>query len=154
MIRMLRLVVAPLLLSASAVAGQTPIPASPDSARVDSNAVKEYSIRSGKLMLKSVAAPKPVTLPDGVYTNQSDVTIAILDGKVTRIRESTGEITEIASMRLNRDRLVKLTPATNALMAVTEVTLPSGTFKSEDGRNSVTIVYGRPTAFTIQGGGG
>ena len=104
-------------------------------------------------MLSSIAFPKRIALPDGVYTNQSDVTIAILDGKVTRIRESTGEITEIASMRLNRDRLVKLMPATNALMAVTEVTLPSGTFKSEDGHNSVTIVYGRPTSFTIAGGG-
>ena len=150
MIRVLRLAIAPLMLSASAVAGQTP---SPDAAKADSNAVTEYSIRSGKLMLSSLAAPKPVALPDGVYTNQSDLTIAILGGKVTRIRESTGEITEIASMRLNRDRLVRLMPATNALMAVTEVPLPSGTFKSEDGRNSVTIVFGRPTAFRLSPGG-
>ena len=94
----------------------------------------------------------PVALPDGVNKNQSDLVLAILNGRVTRMGESTGEITEIASMRLNKDRLVKLTPSTNALMAVTDVTLPSGTFTSEDGRSSVKIVFGRPTEFTIPGG--
>ena len=103
-------------------------------------------------MLSSKANPKPVSLPDGVYKNQSDLVLAILDGRVTRLGESTGEITEVASMRLNKDRLVKLTPSTNALMTVTDITLPSGTFTSEDGRSSVKIVFGRPMAFTVPGG--
>ncbi len=103
-------------------------------------------------MLSSKTNPKPVSLPDGVYTNQSDLVLAILDGRVTRIRESTGGITEIAWMRLNKDRLMKLTPSTNALMTVTDVTLPSGTFKSEDGRSYVKIVFGLPTAFSLSGG--
>lgn len=154
MIRLIRLVVTPMIFAASGVSGQAPSAASPDTTTGDPNAVTVYAIRSGKLMLSSKANPKPVAMPDGVYTNQSELTIAILGGRVTRIRESTGEITEFAAMRLNRDRLVKLTPATNALMAVTDVTLPSGTFKSEDGRSSVTVVFGRPTAFIILDGGG
>jgi hypothetical protein len=32
---------------------------------------------------------------------------------------------------------------------VTDITLPSGLFKSEDGSTSFTIVAGRPIAFTI-----
>lgn len=154
MIWALRLVVFPMVFAASAAAGQASAAVSADTTTGDPNAVTEYAIRSGKLMLSSRANPKPTALPDGVYTNQSDLTIAILGGKVTRIRESTGEITEFASMRLNRDRLVKLTPATNALMAVTDVTLPSGTFKSEDGRSALTVVFGRPTAFSLTSGGG
>ncbi|MEO8577011.1 MAG: hypothetical protein ABI556_09935 [Gemmatimonadales bacterium] len=148
----LRLVAILWLFTATAVSAQgQSLMSSSDTTAKDLDAVTAYSIRSGKLMLSSKANTKPVALPDGVYTNQSDLTIALLDGRVTRMKESTGQITEIASMRLNKDRLVKLTPATNALMAVTDVTLPSGTFKSEDGLSSVTVVYGRPTAFTIPG---
>jgi hypothetical protein len=152
MIKVLRLIAILLVSSASAVSAQTEAPASPDTTATDANAVTVFAIRSGRLMLSSKANPKPVVLPDGVYKNQSDLVLAIIDGRVTRIAESTGEITEVASMRLNKDRLVKLTPSTNALMTVTDVTLPSGTFTSEDGRSSVKIVSGRPTMFTIPGG--
>lgn len=152
MISVPRVVAILLVSSASAIAAQTPSPASPDTAAGDPNAVTAYAIRSGRLMLSSKANPKPVSLPDGVYKNQSDLVLAILDGRVTRLGESTGEITEVASMRLNKDRLVKLTPSTNALMTVTDITLPSGTFTSEDGRSSVKIVFGRPMAFTVPGG--
>jgi hypothetical protein len=37
-------------------------------------------------------------------------------------------------------------------MAVTDFTLPSGLFKSGDGLSSVTIVNGRPIAFSLSGG--
>ena len=149
----IRMLVALLLAFAgSAVSAQAQPPAAPDTTAADANAVTAYAIRSGKLMLSSKANPKPVALPDGVYKNQSDLVLAILNGRVTRLGESTGELTEIASMRLNKDRLVKLTPSTNALMTVTDITLPSGTFTSEDGRSSVKIVFGRPTEFTIPGG--
>lgn len=140
------------VVTANAVFAQTSSPALPDTATGDPHAVSAYSIRSGKLMLSSRANPKPAVLPDGAYTNESDLIIVVLDGRVTRLQESTDRITEIASMRLNKHRLVTLMPSTNALMAVSEVTLPSGTFKTEDGRSSVTIVFGRPTAFTLPGG--
>jgi hypothetical protein len=103
-------------------------------------------------MLSSKANPKPTALPDGTYTNDSDLIIVFLDGRVSRIQESTDKLTEIGSMRLSRQQRVTLTPSTSALMAVTEFTLPSGLFKSVDGSTSVTIVNGRPIAFTLPGG--
>ena len=150
MIRMLSFAALLLAFNAGNVSAQESSYALPDTAAAeDPNAVTTYSVRSGKLMVSSKANPKPTTLPDGTYTNQSDLIIVILNGRVTRIQESTDRITEIASMRLNRQRLVVLMPSTNALMAVGEVMLPSGTFRSEDGQSSVTIVYGRPAAFTL-----
>jgi hypothetical protein len=150
MVTMLRLIPILAVFTSAAVSAQTPAPS--DSVAEDPNAVTAYSIRSGKLMLSSKAHPKPVALPDGAYTNQSDLIIVIVNGRVTRLQESTDKITEIASMRLNRQRVVTLTPSTNALMAVGEFMLPSGTFKSDDGKSSVTIVIGRPTAFTLPDG--
>ena len=152
MIPILRLVAVLSVLTASATSAQAPSPAAPDTAATDPDSVTAYSIRSGKLLLSSKANPKPTTLPDGTYTNQSDLILVIVNGKVTRMQESTGQITEIASMQLNRQRLVRLTPSTNALMAVGDLPLPSGTFRTEDGKSSVTIVFGRPTAFTLSGG--
>lgn len=152
MVRMLRTIAVLSVLGPGTAAAQTPSASLEDSAVQDSNAVSAYNIRSGKLMLSSKANPKPIALPDGTYANQSGVILVFMDGRVARVQESTDEITEIESMRLNNQRLVRLMPSTNALMAVTEFSLPSGTFTSEDGRNSVTIVFGRPTAFMISGG--
>lgn len=152
MIRMLGFAAFLLVITASLAAGQTQSPPPSDTLAGNPDSVTAYSLRSGKLMLSSKANPKPVTMPDGAYTNEADVIIVFIDGRVTRVQESTDRITEIASARLNRNRLVTLTPSTNALMAVSEIILPSGTFTSEDRRRSVTIVFGRPTAFTLSGG--
>jgi hypothetical protein len=152
MVPMLRLVAILLAFTASGVSAQTPSPASPDTTVQDPNAVTAYSVRSGKLMLSSKANPKPTALPDGAYTNDADMIIVFLDGRVTRIQESTDKMTEIGSMRLSRQQRVTLTPSTSALMAVTDFTLPSGLFKSGDGLSSVTIVNGRPIAFSLSGG--
>ena len=152
MIPTIRLVAVLLTVTASAAAAQAPASAPADTAATDVNAVTAYAIRSGKLVLSSKANPKPTPLPDGTYTNQADLILVILDGRVTRVQESTDRITEIASMRLNREKLVRLTPSTNALMAVGEMPFPSGTFKSADGLTSFTIVYGRPTEFILASG--
>lgn len=144
--------VALLVMTAGAATAQTESPAPPDTATANRDSVTAYSIKSGRLMLSSKANPKPVALPDGAYTNEADVIIVFVNGRVTRVQESTDKITEIESARLNKNKLVTLTPSTNALMAVSELILPSGTFTSEDRRNSVTIVFGRPTAFTLSGG--
>lgn len=141
-----------MVFTAAAASAQTPAPASPDTTTEDPDAVTEYSIRSGKLMLSSKANPKPAALPDGTYTNPADLILVILDGRITRVQESTDRITEISSMRLNRQRLIMLTPSTTGLMTVNDFTLPSGTFTSEDGKSSITIVYGRPIAFVLSGG--
>lgn len=151
MIRTLRFAAFFLVATANAAMAQTEATAPTDTAAVNRDSVTAYSIKSGRLMLASKAYPKPVTLPDGAYTNEADVIIVFVNGRVTRIQESTDKITEIASARLNRNKLVTLTPSTNALMAVSEVILPSGTFTSEDRRTSVTVVFGRPTAFTLSG---
>jgi hypothetical protein len=148
-----RLVASLSLFTAATVAAQTAAPALSDTAETHPNAVTAYAIRSGKLMLSSRTNPEPVSLPDGTYKNQSDLIVVIMNGRVTRIQETTDRITEISSMRLNRQKLVTLMPSTNALMAVNELLLPSGTFTSEDGKTSFTIVFGRPTAFTLSGGG-
>lgn len=154
MIAVLRFVATLSFFTAAAAAAQVPAsaPPLPDTAAADPNAVTAYAIRSGKLMLSSRANPKPAPIPDGTYKNQSDLIVVILNGRVTRIQETTDKITEIASMRLNRQKLVTLMPSTNALMAVNELLLPSGTFTSEDNSASFTIVFGRPTAFTLSGG--
>lgn len=120
-----------------------------DTTAVNPHAVTAYALKSGRLLLSSKANPKPARMPDGAYANQDNVVIVFLDGSVTRVQRSTGEITEIESMRLNRQQRVTLTPSTNALMAVSDLPLPSGTFTSEDGRSSVTFILGRPTEFTL-----
>jgi hypothetical protein len=153
MLRMLRRAAILASVTASAISAQTSSPADvsgttmQDSATL--NAVTEFSVRSGKLALSSAANPGPVYMPDGTYTNQADLIIVIFNGHITRVQESSGGITEISSIRLNRQRVIRLTPSTNALMAVSDMPLPSGTFKSADGQASFTIVYGRPTAFTL-----
>ena len=152
MIRMIGLFAVLFTVTASGAAAQAPAPAQADTAVTDVNAVTAYAIRSGKLVLSSKANPKPTPIPDGTYTNQADLILVILDGRVTRVQESTDRITEIASMRLNREKLVRLTPSTNALMAVGEMPFPSGTFKSADGLTSFTMVYGRPTEFILAPG--
>ena len=152
MIRTLLFALGLLVITSSASAAQTEASALPDTAAANRDSVIAYSIKSGKLMLSSKANPKPVSLPDGAYTNEADVIIVFVNGRVTRVQESTDKITEIESARLNKNKLVTLTPSTNALMAVSEIILPSGTFTSEDRRTSVTIVFGRPTAFTLPGG--
>ena len=152
MIRTLKSAAILLVITATVASAQTESPALPDTTTGNPDSVTAYALRSGKLMLSSKANPKPMKLPDGAYTNQAGVIIAVVNGRIARIQESTDKITEIASARLNRNRSVTLTPSTNALMAVSEFVLPSGTFTSEDGRSSVTIVFGRPTAFRLAGG--
>lgn len=137
--------------AASAAHAQAPLPAAAP-AMLDSstqNVVTEFSVRSGKIALSSAANPGPAYLPDGTYTSENNTIIVILEGRIVRLQRSTGEITEISSVRVNRLHGIMLTPSTNALMAVSDFTLPSGTFKSEDGRSSITVVAGRPTAFTL-----
>jgi hypothetical protein len=140
----LRLALILATITASSVSGQLP---AADSASQDS--VTAFAIRGGRLALSSLANPGRVYLPSGTYKNQSDLIIAIVDGKITRIQETTDQITEISSSRVNRQKMIALMPSTNALMAVQELILPSGTFTSEDGSSSITIVSGRPTAFTV-----
>lgn len=153
MIRVFRLASVLLAATAGSAYAQSPAPAAPEA--VDSaaqNVVTTFSIRSGRLQLSSAAHPKPVRLPDGTYTDDINTVIVIVDGAISRIQSSSGTITDISSTRLSRQRVVMLMPSTNALMAVTEITLPSGLFKSDDGKSSLTIMAGRPVAFTIPSG--
>lgn len=151
MIPILRLCGVCVVAAASAAYAQEPLPAAAP-AMLDSstrNVVTAFSVRSGKIALSSAANPGPAYLPDGTYTNENNTIIVILDGRIARIQTSSGAITEISSVRVNRLHGILLTPSTNALMAVSDITLPSGTFKSEDGASSVTVVAGRPNAFTL-----
>ena len=83
--------------------------------------------------------------------NESNTVMVMLNGVIVRIESSSGQVTEISSVRMNRQRVITLTPSTNALMQVNDIRLPSGTFTSADGRSSITVVAGRPTAFTLPG---
>ncbi len=151
MILQIRIVAIIAAISASALSAQTPLPAS-DSAVADSatrNVVTSYSVRSGKLVLSSTANPGPTHLPDGTYKNQSDLVIVILEGRIARIQSSSGAITEISSIRVNRKDAVALMPSTSGLGAVSEFTMPSGLFTSADGNTTFTVVQGRPITFTI-----
>ena len=126
-----------------------------DSTSVDSamrNVVTTFSVKSGKLVLSSAANPGKSNLPDGTYTSDDASIMVIVDGRITRFQRGSGETVEIQNVRVTRLGLIALTPSTNALMAVSDFNLPSGTYKSEDGRSSLTVVAGRPTAFTIPGG--
>ena len=151
MIPILRLCGVCVVAAASTAYTQEPLPAAA-SAMLDSstrNVVTEFSVRSGKIALSSAANPGPAYLPDGTYTNENNTIIVILEGRIVRLQTSSGEITEISSVRVNSLHGVMLTPGTNALMAVSDIRLPSGTFKSEDGASSVSVVAGRPSAFTL-----
>jgi len=138
------------LVTASAGHAQTPATA----IAVDTialNTVTDYSVKSGKLVLSSVANPGKVHLPDGTFTNEAGAILVILGGKIARVQGSEGDLTEISAVRMNRFQRIMLTPSTNALNTVTEIPLPSGEFRSEDGAATVTIVSGRPIRFTLAG---
>jgi hypothetical protein len=87
-------------------------------------------------------------MPDGAYTNESGIVLVFVDGSVTRLQRGD-RLNEISNTRLNRQKLVVLTPSTNALMAVSDITLPSGTFKSPDEQTWIRVVVGRPAEFFI-----
>jgi len=153
MIRMLLLACVCVVIGASASYAQEAAPAAPPEA-VDSTApiaVTTFAVKSGKIALSSAASSKPAFLPDGTYTNEGGTILVIVDGLIVRLQRDSGEATEIGSVRMNRDRVIMLTPSTNALMQVTDIRLPSGTFKSADGKSSVSVVMGRPTAFNVPG---
>ena len=114
------------------------------------NIVTSYSVKSGRLILSSAANPGPVQMPDGEYTNESGIVIVFVDGSVTRLQRGD-RTNDISNTRLNRQKLVVLTPSTNALMAVSDITLPSGTFKSPDEQSWIRVVVGRPAEFAIGG---
>ena len=139
-----------MMLAANSLCAQEPAAATSD---VDSsalrNAVTEFSVKSGKIALTSLANPGRAYLPDGTYTNDSGTILVILDGTIVRLQRESGEVTEIASVRLNPRHGIMLMPSTNALMAVSEITLPTGNFRSEDGLSTMKVLSGRPTAFTI-----
>src|SRR5512141_187337 len=145
-------------ITATAASAQTPSPvAAPDTtvqASAALNAVKNFSIHSGQLVLSSAANPGPVYLPDGTYTDESSTAIVIRDGRIARIQQASGDLIEVSAVRLNRRGVITVTPSTNALMAVSDMPLPTGTFKSDDGVSSIRIVLGRPTAFTIASSNG
>jgi hypothetical protein len=114
----------------------------------DRNVVTSYSVKSGRLMLSSAANPGPVAMPDGTYTNESGIAIVFLEGSITRLVRGES-ISEISNMRVNRQKLVVLTPSTNALMAVSDINLPSGTFKLPDESSWIRVIIGRPAEFLI-----
>lgn len=153
MIAVLRGVVVGAAISATAVSAQTPaLVPPPDSAiagMVAQNAVTAVSIKSGRLVLSSAANPGKTLVPDGTYTNELNTIIVIVNGRITRVQESSGSIVEVESIRQSRQGVIRVVPSTNALMAVSERPLPSGTFRSEDGQSSIKIVFGRPTEFTV-----
>lgn len=127
-----------------------------DSTSVDSatrNVVTSFSVKSGKIVLSSAANPGKSYLPDATYSTDEGAILVIVDGRISRFQRASGEMVDISNVRLTRLGLIALTPSTNALMAVSDFNLPSGRYKSEDGRSSLTVIAGRPTAFTIPGGG-
>jgi hypothetical protein len=150
MVRTLQLTFACLIVSVSSAYAQDPAAAPPEA--VDSTAptpVTAFAVKSGKIALSSATTTKPVFLPDGAYTNEGGTVIVIVDGVIVRIEREAGEATFIESVRLNRDHQIMLTPGTNALMQVTDMRLPSGTFRSADGKSSMSVVQGRPTSFSV-----
>ena len=132
----------------SAVHAQGPSAAPDTTDPAMRNIVNIYAMKSGRLMLSSTANPGPVTFPDGTYTNESGTIIVFLDGSITRLQRGE-RITEVSNMRLNRQKLLILTPSTNALMTVSDITLPSGIYKSPDESTWLKIVVGRPAEFVI-----
>src|SRR3569832_1475137 len=92
-----------------AVAQTTTLPEATSSAPVDSvspNTVTSFSVKSGKLLLASVAHPGPMNLPDGTYTNQRELSIVFQDGRVVRVQNGLGNITDITASRVSRQRSV------------------------------------------------
>ena len=108
-------------------------------------------MKSGKIALSTATSAKPVFLPDGTYTNEGGTVLVIVDGVIVRLERDGGEATFIESVRLNRDKQIMLTPGTSALMQVTDMRLPSGTFRTADGKSFFSVVMGRPTSFNVSG---
>lgn len=151
MIRMIQLACVCVVVSASTAYAQETAPASApetvDSAAL--NAVTTYSMKSGRIALSSVANPKPSFLPDGTYTNESGVVLVILEGVIARLQREQSDPIEIASVHLGRDKVIMLVPGTNALMQVSDIRIPSGTFRSADGVSSLKVLSGHPISFTL-----
>lgn len=154
MIRTLQLTFACVVIGASGASAQDAASAAPPPEAVDSAApiaVTSFAVKSGKIALSSATNPKPVFLPDGTYTNDGGTVLAIVDGVIVKLERYAGEATVIESVRMNRDHQIMLTPGTTALMQVTDVRLPSGTFRAADGKASFTVIQGRPISFSVPG---
>jgi hypothetical protein len=151
MMRILQVSFAFLLAGAGVASAQVQTASAP-AEPVDSTApipVTSYAIKSGKIAMSTATSSKPTFLPDGTYTNDGGTIFVIVDGVINRLEREGGEATYIETVRMNRDHQIMLTPSTTALMQVAEMRLPSGTYRSADGKSSVSIVMGRPTAFTV-----
>ena len=144
MLRMLGLGAAGLLVVVNATHAQ--VPASADTMPPDG--VTAVSVKSGRLALSSAANPGPVFLPDGAYTNESNTTLVILDGRIMRVEYGSGTVAQVGSIRMQKDK-VMLTPSVRALVSVSPFVLPSGTFRTQDGSSWFRVESGRPVEFTI-----
>lgn len=144
MIRTLGLATACLIIAVNATESQESAPPSDTL----SHEVTDVSIKSGKLALSSAANPGSVFLADGAYKNDSDTFIIVVDGRIIRIEYGTGTVSQVATIRLQRDDRVMLTPPVTALMQVTPFPLPSGTFRSQHGA-LLKVSSGRPVEFTL-----
>ena len=154
MIRLFQIAFVGVIFGATAALAQTPAPAPAPPEVVDSIApipVTSFAVRSGKIALSSAMSPKPVFLPDGTYTNDGGTVLVIVDGVIVRLERDAGEATPIESVRVNREHQIMLTPGTTALMQVTDMRLPSGTFRAADGKSSFSVIQGRPTTFNVPG---
>lgn len=144
MIRIPGITAAFVMLAVSVLPAQTP--ASAES--TGPNEVTAVSIKSGKLALSSAANPGPVFLTDGVYTDEGNAVIVVLDGRISRVEYASGKLIQVASIHRQRERIM-LVPQVSALMSVSPFPLPSGRFTSDNGV-TLTVVAGRPTEFTLR----
>jgi hypothetical protein len=147
MMRMLIVAATCVVVGVNTSVAQSPAPG--DSA--GPNEVTAVSIKSGKLALSSAANPGPVFLPDGAYTNTGNTVIVVLDGRIIRVEYGSGSISQVASMRVQNQR-VMLTPPVVALMSVSPFPLPSGTFTTQDGAHWFKVMSARPIEFVIRSG--
>jgi hypothetical protein len=116
-------------------------------------AVTAVAIRYGKLAMTSAAHPAPAYLPTAVFKNPNGVSIIVQDGLITKLTLTGGHVFAVTSTRLTPEGSIRLIGVQTGLSAAPEqaLSLADGTYTSIDGKNSLTIVSGRPSRFVLPG---
>jgi hypothetical protein len=115
------------------------------------NAVTAAAIRYGKLALSTRAHPGANYLPDGTFARvESFSRFVVKGGLIVGRVKLNGEVTPIESIRLDVG-VLKLSPEKTPGMTQTEMILPDGNYKTEDGRTTLTLTGGKPTRFVLPG---
>jgi hypothetical protein len=124
------------------------------------SAVTAYAIRYNKLAMSSLAQPGANYIPPGTYKDDKGHVITVVEGRFTLVKVNSAVTVAVETTELTPERQLQLlgrvatttsiTPTgTTSSTAGKSFPFPAGSYRSEDGKSTFTVVDGRPTKFTF-----